>query len=85
MPMMSSSGLPSRKTILALLDQCGIEPHEHEKERVQLAINYRDVLAWQQLGPMSASDGAKAEADARALIEKVGYEIGGGRVRAPPG
>ncbi len=81
-----------RNTVLDLLDQYGIEPHEHEKERVQLAImelsegrqdkvrelvqaakvDYRDVLAWKQLGPMSPSDGAKAEADARALIEKWG-------------
>ncbi|HXD41439.1 MAG TPA: hypothetical protein VN649_12790 [Ramlibacter sp.] len=79
-------------TVLAVLDLFGTEPHEREKERVQLAIlqlsggsedrllylvqaaktDYRDVLAWQQLGPLSAPEGDKLQGQARDLLEKWG-------------
>ena len=42
-------------------------------ELVQTAKNdYRDVLAWQQLGPRSEPEGKKLQNAARALIEKWG-------------
>lgn len=79
-------------TILAELDLYGIEPHEPERERVQLAIielsggskdkilryvriaktDYRDILAWKQLGPLQEAEGKKLQDEARALIEKWG-------------
>ncbi len=79
-------------TILALLDSYGTEPHEREKERVQVAMielsagskqkliymidiakkDYRDVLAWKELGPLSKADGEKLQNDARSLIERWG-------------
>lgn len=34
--------------------------------------DYRDVLAWQQLGPMPAAEGKKMQDEARSLIEKWG-------------
>ena len=34
--------------------------------------DYRDVLAWQQLGPLSPEDGEKLQAAARALIRNWG-------------
>jgi hypothetical protein len=79
-------------TILAELDLYGVEPHERERERVQLAIielsggskdklvqyvqiaktDYRDILAWKQLGPLQEAQGEKLQNEARALIEKWG-------------
>ena len=79
-------------TILAELDLYSIEPHEAERERVQLAIielsggsrdkmlqyvqiaktDYRDILAWKQLGPLQEAEGKKLQIEARALIEKWG-------------
>lgn len=42
-------------------------------ELVQAAkTDYRDVLAWQQLGPLSAADGERLRRRARALIAKWG-------------
>lgn len=78
--------------ILAALDLYGTEPHEPERERVQVAIielsrgskdkllqyvqiaktDYRDVLAWNQLGPLPEAEGEKLENEARALIQKWG-------------
>lgn len=78
--------------IIAALDQYGVEKHEPERERVQLAIialsggdkdrllryvrdakiDYRDILAAQQLGPMSDDEGRKLQDAARALIAKWG-------------
>ena len=34
--------------------------------------DYRDVLAWQELGPMSEADGRKAQKEARDLFAKWG-------------
>jgi hypothetical protein len=79
-------------TILAELDLYGIESHEPERERVQLAIielsggstdqlvqyvqiaktDYRDILAWKQLGPLQEAEGKKLQNEARALMEKWG-------------
>jgi hypothetical protein len=40
---------------------------------VQIAkTDYRDVLAWQELGPMSEADGKKAQQEARDLLAKWG-------------
>ena len=78
--------------IVAALDQYGIEKHEPERERVQLAIielsggdkeqllrfvrdakvDYRDILAAQQLGPLSEEEGRKLQDTALALIGKWG-------------
>jgi hypothetical protein len=42
-------------------------------ELVQTAkTDYRDVLAWQQLGPLSEAEGKKLRNEARALLEKRG-------------
>lgn len=42
-------------------------------QMVRLAkSDYRDVLAWQQLGPCSADEGAKLQATVKALINKWG-------------
>ncbi len=42
-------------------------------ELVQTAkTDYRDVLAWQQLGPLSEAEGKKLQNEARALLEKWG-------------
>ena len=80
--------------IVAALDQYGVERHEPERERVQLAIialcgsdkdrllryvrdakvDYRDILAAQQLGPSSEDEGGKLQDAARALISKWGKE-----------
>jgi hypothetical protein len=35
-------------------------------------VDYRDVLAMQELGPLSAAEGEKLQAAARAVIEKWG-------------
>jgi hypothetical protein len=79
-------------TIVAVLDLYGVEPHERERERVQLAIvqlsagseekllelvraakvDYRDVLAWQELGPLPEAEGKKAQEEASGLLEKWG-------------
>ena len=81
-------------SIIAELDLYGIQPHEPERERVQLAIiqlsggskekvlqyvqmakaDYRDILAWKQLGPLPQTEGKKLQNEARALIEKWGKE-----------
>src|SRR5690348_2917964 len=78
--------------VVAALDRYGIEPHERERERVQLAIiglcggskdkllhyvqaaktDYRDILAWQELGPLPETEGKKLQDKARALLEKWG-------------
>jgi hypothetical protein len=78
--------------MLAALDRYGAQPHERERERVQLAIielsagskekllqyvqaaklDYRDVLAWQELGPLGEAEGTRLRDAARALIEKWG-------------
>jgi len=78
--------------VIAALDLYGIERHEPERERVQLAIielsagsreklryfveiaktDYRDVLAWKQLGPLPDAEGRKLQEEARALIGKWG-------------
>jgi hypothetical protein len=80
------------ESILSELDLYGVEPHEPERERVQLAIielsggnkdkilqyvqiakiDYRDILAWKQLGPTQEAEGNKLRDEARALIEKWG-------------
>ena len=80
------------ESVLAELDLYGVEPHEPERERVQLAIieicggsrdkilpyvriaktDYRDILAWKQLGTVPATEGKKLQDDARALIKKWG-------------
>jgi hypothetical protein len=80
--------------IVSVLDQYGIEKHEPERERVQLAIialsggdkerllryvrdakiDYRDILAAQQLGPLSEDEGRKLQDAARALIGKWGKQ-----------
>jgi hypothetical protein len=80
------------ESILCELDLYGVEPHEPERERVQLAIielsggskdkilqyvqiakiDYRDILAWKQLGPVQEAEGKKWQDEARALIEKWG-------------
>jgi hypothetical protein len=80
------------EAILAELDNYGLQSHEQEKERVQLAIielcggnrdklveliaiaktDYRDILAWRQLGPIPAPEGDALQEKARALIEKWG-------------
>ena len=77
-------------TVLAELDLYGIERHEPERERVQLAIvglsngnreklreyvrtaktDYRDILAWKELGPLTEAEGKRLQNEARALIEK---------------
>jgi hypothetical protein len=36
--------------------------------------DYRDVLAWKQLGPLPKADGEKLQKVARALVEKWGKE-----------
>ena len=79
-------------TVLGVVDLYGTEPHERERERVQLAIvalsqgseekllefvriaktDYRDVLAWVELGPLSESEGRKQQDLARGLLEKWG-------------
>jgi hypothetical protein len=42
-------------------------------ELVQTAkTDYRDVLAWQQLGPLPEAEGKRLQNDARALLEKWG-------------
>ena len=35
-------------------------------------VDYRDILAWQQTGPLPPAEGQKLEAEARALIGKWG-------------
>lgn len=80
--------------VLAVLDQYGTQPHEAERQRVQLAIielsggimdrllhlvklaktDYRDVLAWQQLGPLPETEGRRLQDEARALIEQWGKQ-----------
>jgi hypothetical protein len=80
------------ESVLAELDLYGIEPHEPERERVQLAIidlsggskakvlhyvqiaktDYRDILAWKQLGPLEEAEGEKLQKQARVLIERWG-------------
>jgi hypothetical protein len=80
--------------ILAIVDLYGTEPHEREKERVQVAIaelsegsrekllymvqtaktDYRDILAWKQLGPLSKAEGKNLQNEARELVEKWGKE-----------
>ncbi len=80
------------ETILAELDNYGLQPYEREKERVQLAIielsggnpdklaeliktakiDYRDILACHQLGPIPTSEGEALQQEAMALIEKWG-------------
>jgi hypothetical protein len=43
------------------------------RELVSIAKNdYRDILAWQQLGPMAEKDGRKLQAQTRALLKKWG-------------
>jgi hypothetical protein len=79
-------------TIVAVLDLYGVESHERERERVQLAIvqlgagseekllelvraakvDYRDVLAWQELGPLPEAEGKKLQEEARGVIDKWG-------------
>ena len=79
-------------TILAELDLYGIERHEPERARVQLAIielsggskdkireyvqvaktDYRDIVAWKQLGPLPKAEGKKLQDATRALIGKWG-------------
>lgn len=81
-----------REAVLAALDRYGTEPHEPERERVQLAIieisagsterllkyvqdaktDYRDVLSWQQLGPLPEAAGEQLQDSARALIDRWG-------------
>ena len=80
------------ESILSELDLYGVEPHEPERGRVQLAIielsggskdkilqyvqiaktDYRDILAWKQLGPLQAGEGKQLQDEARALIKKWG-------------
>ena len=79
-------------TVLAVLDLYGIEPHERERERVQLAIvalsegsedmlldlvqsaktDYRDVLSWQETGPLTPEQGKKEHEAALRIIEQWG-------------
>jgi len=74
------------------LSAYGVQPHEPEVERVQLAIlelargdgdrirqlvkvakvDYRDVLAWQQLGPLPLDQGQALQAAAREVIKNWG-------------
>src|SRR3989442_591163 len=40
---------------------------------VQIAkTDYRDILAWKELGPLSEANGEKLQKDARSLIERWG-------------
>jgi uncharacterized protein YpuA (DUF1002 family) len=79
---------PQFAQVVAVLGEYGVEPHEREIARVQLAIlelsganvdkvrdlvkaaklDYRDVLAWQQLASLSPEEGEKLQDAARALI-----------------
>jgi hypothetical protein len=81
-----------RAAVLAALERYGIERHEPERERVQLAIvalsggdpakllelvhnaktDYRDVLAWQQLGPLTPQEGQRLQDQARAVLKTWG-------------
>jgi hypothetical protein len=79
-------------TVMAVLDLYGIEPHERERERVQLAIvalsegseekllhlvqsaktDYRDILSWQETGPLTPEQGKKEQEAALRIIEQWG-------------
>jgi hypothetical protein len=81
-----------RAAVLAALDRYGIERHERERERVQLAIvalsggdpgglvelvrnaktDYRDILAWQELGPLAPQQGQQLQDQARAALKAWG-------------
>lgn len=59
---------------LAIVELSG-GSREQLSELVQVAkTDYRDVLAWQQLGPLSAADGEQLRKQARALTEKWGRQ-----------
>lgn len=52
-----------------------VELSEGDEERlkymVQVAkVDYRDVLAWKQLGPLSPAQGEKLQSEVRGLLEK---------------
>ena len=56
-----------------------IELSEGSKEKLLYMVqaaktDYRDVLAWKQLGPLSKPEGEKLQTEARALVEKWGKE-----------
>ena len=56
-----------------------IELSEGSKEKLRYLVqaaktDYRDVLAWKQLGPLSKAEGEKLQTDARALVDKRGKE-----------
>lgn len=78
--------------VLAALDRYGAEPHERERERVQLAIialsqgnkdkllqlvqdaktDYRDVLCWQEAGPLTPRQGKWVQKAVLRLLERWG-------------
>ena len=78
--------------VLVVLDLYGTEPHERERERVQLTIlalcegsedkllslvqaakvDYRDVLAWAETGPLPAAQGEQLQQQARDLVARWG-------------
>ncbi len=49
----------------------GVEGKLPELVRVA-KTDYRDVLAWQQLGPLSDAEGQRLQEQARALLDKWG-------------
>ena len=57
---------------LAIIELCA-GSEERLRELVQIAkTDYRDVLAWRELGPTSDAEGEALRRDARALIERWG-------------
>lgn len=58
-----------------------VELSAGSQERLQSLVqsaklDYRDVLAWQQLGPLPAAEREKLQNEARGLIEKWGRHTG---------
>ncbi|MBL8511043.1 MAG: hypothetical protein JNM52_05305 [Betaproteobacteria bacterium] len=61
---------------LAIIKLCGGN-REKLQQLVQAAkVDYRDILAWQQLGPLSDAEGEKMQHEARALLQKWGPRQG---------
>jgi hypothetical protein len=57
---------------LAIIELCRGSMAELRRLVNEAKIDYRNILAWHQTGPLSAADGEKLQAEARRLIERWG-------------
>ena len=66
---------PERERVQLAIIELSNGSIDKVREYVRIAkTDYRDILAWRQLGPLAEAEGKKLQNEAHALIEKWGKQ-----------